>query len=81
MGGRDGGKVIEYQDYTSTHVLTCDRCGRHDSVRTAKTAEGARRIAAGFFKWATNTPHGDLCPTCASLWRNGVLERDDRGAG
>ena len=66
--------MIAYQDYTKTYLLTCDRCSRTDSVRTARDSTQARHIASTFFKWATDTPHGDLCPACASLWRNGVLD-------
>jgi hypothetical protein len=67
--------VIAYQDYTKSYLLDCDRCTRTDSVRTARDLTQARHIASTFFKWATDTPHGDLCPACASLWRSGALDK------
>ena len=68
--------MIDYQDYSKSYILTCDKCGRHDAVRTARTLDQAQRIASLFFKWATDTPLGVLCPSCTILWRDGVLERN-----
>ena len=72
--------MIEYQDYTKSYLLACDRCGRNDAVTTARTLDQAKHIASTLFKWATDTPLGMLCPSCAILWREGVLERDDVGS-
>ena len=58
--------TIEYQEYTKSYLLTCDRCGRHDSVRTARTEHQMRHIAQTLFKWQMDTPHGDLCPSCSA---------------
>jgi len=74
--GKPGGTVIEYKDLTKSYLLACDRCGRNDAVRTARTLDEAKRIATSFFKWATDTPLGVLCPSCAVLWRDGTLGRD-----
>ena len=68
--------MIEYQDYTKSYLLACDRCGRNDAVRTAIDLEHAKRIASTIFKWATETSLGVLCPSCTVLWREGMLERD-----
>ena len=67
--------MIEYQEYSKSFMLTCDKCGRHDAVRTARCLNQAKRIASAFFKWAMDTPLGVLCPSCTILWRDGVLER------
>jgi hypothetical protein len=66
--------VTHYLLYANAYLLTCDHCGRHDSFRTAKTEGQARHIAMSLFGWSTNTSHGDFCPYCASLLRNGVLD-------
>ena len=68
--------MIEYQDYTKSYVLACDRCGRNDAVRTARSLEQAKRIASAFFMWTVDTPLGVLCPVCTVLWRDGRIERD-----
>ena len=68
--------MIAYQDYTKSYLLNCDRCSRTDSVRTARDLTQARHIASTFFKWATDTPLGVLCPSCTVLWRDGTLERN-----
>jgi len=69
--------LIEHDSYTSCFVLTCDKCGRLDSVSTARTETQARRIAATVFGWEVDTPLGDLCRTCAGQWRAGVLGREE----
>jgi hypothetical protein len=66
--------LTEYQFYSNSYLLACDRCNRNEAIATAKTVEQAQRIAADRFRWATGTPHGDLCPACASLHRHGVLD-------
>jgi hypothetical protein len=68
--------VIEYHDYSKSYMLVCDRCGRNDAVRTARSLDQAKHIASTFFKWAADTPHGALCPFCTILWRDGTLERN-----
>jgi hypothetical protein len=68
--------LIEYQEYSKSYFLACDRCGRKDAVRTARTLDQAKHIASVFFKWATDTPRGVLCPFCTVLWRDGTLERN-----
>jgi hypothetical protein len=68
--------VIEYQDYNKSYFLACEKCGRNDAVRTARSLDQAKHIASVFFKWATDTPLGVLCPSCTVLWRDGVLERN-----
>ena len=68
--------MIEYHDYTKSYALACDRCGRRDAVRTARSVAQAEHIAATVLKWTTDTPLGILCPSCTVLWRNGALERD-----
>ena len=66
--------TIEYQEYTKSYLLTCDRCGRHDSVRTARTEHQMRHIAQTLFKWQMDTPHGDLCPSCSAKRRGEVFD-------
>jgi len=66
--------LIEHDSYAGWFVVTCDKCGRLDSVSTAKTVAQAKRIAATFFRWEMDTPLGDLCRTCAGQWRAGVLD-------
>jgi hypothetical protein len=68
--------LIEYQEYTKSYMLACDRCGRNDAVRTARTLDQAKRIASTVLRWTADTPFGVLCPSCTVLWRDGTLERD-----
>ena len=65
-------KVFTYQGTRRAHALQCDRCGAQDFITTAKDERRARDIAARW-GWVLETPHGDLCPQCAGLWKAGVL--------
>ena len=68
--------MIEYQEYTKSYLLACDKCGRYDAVTTARTLDRAVEIASTLYKWAVDTPVGVLCPSCTILWGEGKLERD-----
>ena len=72
-----GGILIEYQEYTNSYLLACEKCGRNDTVATARTLDQAKQIASTVFKWSMDTPLGVLCPSCTVLWREGVLEREE----
>ncbi|MBL7202171.1 MAG: hypothetical protein ISS56_18680 [Anaerolineae bacterium] len=67
--------MLTYQTYAKSYLLSCDHCHRVDAIRTARTPQHAQRVAVAFFRWKVETAHGDLCPACTSLWRNGVLDR------
>jgi hypothetical protein len=69
--------LIGYNELAKSYLLACDRCGRKDAVRTARTLEQAKRVASTVFKWTVDTPLGVLCPICTILWHEGTLERDD----
>jgi hypothetical protein len=61
----EGGPVIQHQSYANYFVVTCDKCGRLDSVGTVKTEAQAKQVANTFFSWKMDTPDGDLCSRCA----------------
>jgi hypothetical protein len=65
--------MIQHQSYANYFVVTCDRCGRLDSVGTAKTAAQAKRVATASFSWKMDTAAGDLCRRCAGACRKGDL--------
>lgn len=71
--------MLQYQSYANCFVVTCDKCGRLDSVGTAKTATQAKRIAATFLGWEMDTPLGDLCRRCAWKRHNGSLDEGRAG--
>ena len=70
----EGGPVVQHQSYANYFVMTCDRCGRLETVSTAKTAAQARQVATMSFSWETDTPLGDLCHRCARDWHLGYLD-------
>jgi hypothetical protein len=74
-----GGPVIQQQSYANYFVVTCDKCGRLDSVSTVKTATQAKRIANTSFSWEMDTPLGDLCRRCAGEWRDGSPDKGRAG--
>jgi hypothetical protein len=74
-----GTPLIQHQSYANYFVVTCDKCGRLDSVSTVKTATQAKQIANTSFSWEMDTPLGDLCRRCAWEWRDG--SPDKGGAG
>jgi hypothetical protein len=69
--------LIEYQEYTKSYLLACDKCRRNDAVATARTLDQAKHIASTVLRWATDTPAGVLCPSCTVLWREGKLDRQE----
>jgi len=66
-----GTPVIQQQSYANYFVVTCDKCGRLDSVSTVKTATQAKRIANTSLSWEMDTPVGDLCRRCAGELHDG----------
>jgi hypothetical protein len=64
--------VIQHQRYANYFVVTCDKCGRLDSVSTVKTAVQAKQVAHRSFSWKMDTPDGDLCSYCAEESRKGA---------
>jgi hypothetical protein len=62
--------VIQHQSYANYFVVTCDKCGRLDSVSTVKTAAQAKQVANTSFSWKMDTPLGDLCHRCAGEARD-----------
>ena len=70
----EGTPLIQHQPYANCFLVTCDKCGRLDSVSTAKTATQAARIATAVFSWEMDTPLGDLCRRCAWKWHHGYLD-------
>ena len=75
-----GGVLIEYQEYTKSYLLACDKCGRYDAVRTARTLDRAKHVASNVLNWSIDTPLGVLCPSCTVQWREGMLEPDGKEA-
>ena len=69
--------MIVHSTYAKAFLLTCDKCGHNDSVATAKTKLQAKQVANSFFKWETDTTHGDLCPRCVKRWHNGFFDEDE----
>jgi hypothetical protein len=67
-----GDPVIQHQCYANYFVVTCDRCGRLDSVGTVKTAAQAKQVAHRCFSWEMDTPDGDLCDRCVEESRGGT---------
>jgi hypothetical protein len=63
--------MLQHQSYANYFVVTCDRCGRLDSVSTAKTAAQAKQVAATSFSWKMDTASGDLCRRCAGVGQDG----------
>jgi hypothetical protein len=57
--------VIQHQSYANYFVVTCDKCGRLDSVSTVKTVNQAKQVATTSFSWKMDTDAGDLCRRCA----------------
>ena len=71
--------MIQHQSYASYFVVTCDKCGRLDSVSTVKTVTQAKQIANTSFSWEMDTPLGDLCRRCAWEWRGGSPDKGRAG--
>jgi len=66
--------MVQHQLYANYFVVTCDECGRLETVTTAKTATRARQVATISFSWEMDTPFGDLCHRCARNWHLGYLD-------
>jgi hypothetical protein len=66
--------VIQHQPYANYFVVTCDKCGRLDSVSTVKTAAQAKQVATTCFAWKMDTAAGDLCRRCARKCEHGSVE-------
>ena len=71
--------VIEYQEYTKSYLLTCDKCGQHDAVATARDLQKAREIAV-FWKWELDTPVGDLCLKCSKVQQDQTYLEKRKGS-
>jgi hypothetical protein len=71
--------VIQQQSYANYFVVTCDKCGRLDSVSTVKTAAQAKQIANTSFSWEMDTPLGDLCRRCAGERHGGSPDKGRAG--
>ncbi len=65
--------MVQHQSYANYFVMTCDECGRLETVSTAKTATRARQVATTSFSWEMDTPLGDLCRGCARKWHLGYF--------
>jgi hypothetical protein len=65
--------MVQHQSYANYFVMTCDECGRLETVGTVKTAARARQVAITSFSWEMDTPLGDLCRRCAWKWHNGYF--------
>ncbi len=70
--------LIEYQEYTKSYLLTCDKCGRHDAISTAKNLQRARQVAIAW-NWSLDTPVGDLCPQCSKVRQDQIYLRGKKG--
>ena len=66
--------MIQHQPYANYFVVTCDQCGRLDSVSTVKTAAQAKQVATQSFSWKMDTAAGDLCRRCAGKCDHGPSE-------
>ena len=71
--------MIEPNPSAHSWLLTCDRCGRLEELRTAQT-EGQVAPKAARLGWEMASPHGDLCPKCARKWRTGLLDDEKKQA-
>jgi hypothetical protein len=66
--------MVQHHAYARYFVMTCDECGRLETVSTAKTTARARQVAKTSFSWEMDTPFGDLCHRCARDWHLGYLD-------
>ena len=65
--------MLEYREATKAYDLQCDHCGKQDLITTTADPQKAREIATRW-KWAFDTPIGDLCPSCAGMWQLRMLD-------
>jgi hypothetical protein len=66
--------MVQHHASARYFVMTCDECGRLETVSTAKTTARARQVAKTSFSWEMDTPFGDLCHRCARDWHLGYLD-------